>query len=173
MDNIFVKGEYVLYGKTGVCLIDDVKPLEFSDAGSGKLYYILKPVGTKGSTVYIPADNRNLTSKMHRLMTKSEIDNLLLNTKGKEIKWIEPKTLRAYRFNEIISEGDRQKLVMLVRCIYLKKSEKQREKKRLSSADDNILKTAEKLINEEFSHALSCDEEHVGTYIRQKLGIES
>ena len=72
----FKIGEYVLYAKDGVCLVEDIAPLDFSP---DKPYYILKPVNSKGSTVYVPTDSEKLVSKMHRLMNKAEIDDLLLN----------------------------------------------------------------------------------------------
>lgn len=164
----FNKGEHVLYSKTGVCLIDDIRTCEFLN--KDQLYYILKPVSSKGSTVYVPVDSA-LTDDMHPIVTVEEIDTLLTASKDKEIKWIEPKGDRAEYFNSIISESDRQKLILLIRCIYMKKQEKQLEKKHLSATDDAILKTAEKLIDEEFSFAIGCSESKVGEYIRAKLGM--
>lgn len=164
----FKIGEYVLYAKDGVCLVEDIAPLDFSP---DKPYYILKPVNSKGSTVYVPTDSEKLVSKMHRLMNKAEIDDLLLNTRGKVIKWIDSKTERTEYFNEIIAEANRQKLVLLVRCLYLKRSERLSEKKHLCASDESILKTAEKLIREEFAYALSCSEDSVGDYIRAKLNV--
>ena len=164
----FEKGEHVLYAKTGVCLIEDIKTCEFLN--KDQLYYILKPVANKGSTVYVPFDS-NLTQDMHPLVTASEVDEILNDIKGKQIEWIEAKNERTEYFNSIISEGDRQKLVLLIHCIYSKKLEKLDEKKHLSAADEAILKTAEKLIDEEFSFAIGCSENKVGEYIRLKLGI--
>ncbi len=167
MDNFNI-GEHVLYSKDGVCVVEDIAPLDFS---AGKPYYILKPVNSKGSTVYVPTDSEKLVSKMHRLISKEEIDELLLNARGKNIKWIDQKAERNEYFNSIIAEANREQIVLLVRCLYLKKSEKIAQKKRLSTADENILKVAERMINEEFAYALSCPEDKVGDYIRQKLNI--
>lgn len=162
----YKKGEYVLYSKTGVCHIDDIKTCEFLN--KNQLYYILKPVSSKSSTVYVPVES-NLEEDMHPVITPQEIDELLSDIQDKEIKWSDNKNERASYFNSIISEGDRQKLVLLIRCIYLKKLEKQKEKKKLSSTDEAILKRAEKLIDEEFSFAMGCGENKVGEYIRSKI----
>ena len=165
----FNKGQHILYAKTGVCLIEDIKKCDFLK--KDVLYYILKPVASKDSTVYVPVESE-LTKDMHPIITESEIESLLFDAKGKEIEWIEEKQKRIEFFNSIISEGDRQKIVLLIRCLYLKKKEKQLAKKNFCTADENILKTAEKLINEEFSFSMGCHEKNVGTYIRTKLGIE-
>ena len=164
----FTKGEYVLYKTTGVCLIEDIRKCDFMKKDI--LYYILKPVASKGSTIYVPLDSE-LAKDMKPVITETEIEELLSDTKGKEIDWIEEKAKRIEYFNSIISEGDRQKIILLVRCLYLKKREKQLSKKNICVADENILKTAEKLINEEFSFSIGCSEKNVVNYIRFKLGI--
>jgi len=164
----FNKGEHVLYGKTGVCLIEDIKKCDFLKKDI--LYYILKPVASKSSTVYVPFDSE-LTKDMRPIITEEEIESLLCDTKGKEIEWIDDKQTRLEAFNSILSEGDRQKIILLIRCLYLKKQEKQLAKKNICIADENILKTAEKLINEEFSFSIGCSEKNVVNYIRFKLGI--
>lgn len=162
-------GEHVLYGKTGVCLIDDIKKCDFLKKDI--LYYILKPVASKGSTVYVPVDS-DLTKDMRPIITEEEIESLLCDAKGKEIEWIEDRQARLELFNSILSEGDRQKIILLIRCLYLKKQEKLLVKKNICIADENILKTAEKLINEEFSFSIGCSEKSVVNYIRFKLGID-
>lgn len=164
----FNKGEHVLYGKTGVCLIEDIKKCAFLK--KDMLYYILKPVTSKSSTVYVPVDS-DLTKDMRPIITEEEIESLLCDVKGKEIEWIEDKQKRLESFNSILSEGNRQKIILLIRCLYLKKQEKLLLKKNICIADENILKTAEKLINEEFSFSIGCPEKDVGRYIRLKLGV--
>lgn len=164
----FQKGEHVLYAKTGVCLIEDIKTCEFLN--KDQLYYILKPITSKNSTVYVPFDSE-LTKNMSPIITPDEIDSILNASKGKHIEWLDDKRERTEYFNSIISEGDRLKLVLLIHCIYSKKFEKLQEKKHLSATDEAILKTAEKLIDEEFSFAIGCSENKVGEYIRLKLGI--
>ena len=51
---MFEKGEHVVCGSKGVCLVEDVTALEIPGAEKGREYYILKPVYVTGSTVYLP-----------------------------------------------------------------------------------------------------------------------
>lgn len=170
MDNRFSKDDFVVYGKNGVCFIEDIKTMDF--AGEKGEYYVLRPKSNGTSTVYVPLAKEELVAKMRPIMTKDEIDSLLESTRGKEIEWIDAKNLRYESFNSILSGGNSRDLLLLVSCIYLKKKEKIAAGKQLSSTDENILKAAERLVEEEFAFALRCSVDRVVKYIKDKLEIE-
>ena len=73
---MFAMGDNVLYGADGVCTITEHGMRDFF--GSTREYYILKPNADPSGTVYVPADNPALVEKMRRLMTKEEIDGILV-----------------------------------------------------------------------------------------------
>lgn len=172
MTNLFKKGEHVMYASTGICVVEDITSQVFSQSDSERMYYILKPVSKKGSTVYVPLDSENLVSKIRRIITKDEIDFLLDDSCGKRIEWPDSKPERHGYFNEILSGGNREEIVLLVRCMYKKKREKEDAKKHLTSGDETILKTAVRLINEEFSYALGCSEDDVEEYIKERISAQ-
>ncbi|MCI5536797.1 MAG: CarD family transcriptional regulator, partial [Clostridiales bacterium] len=64
-----------------------------------------------------------------------------------------------------------QELLLMIRCIYMRKLELDQVGKKLPAADTNTLKSAEKLVEEEFSHVLGIEREDVGTYIRSVIGV--
>lgn len=167
MDIMFKKGDVVVYGKNGICSVDDVKEMDF--AGEKGMYYVLKPKSSHGSTVYVPLSKENLVSKLRSVMTKNEIDMLIESTRNDEIKWSDSKNERHEKFNEIVLGGNSRELLLLVSCLYLKKQERESMGKHLSSTDEGILKVAERLIEEEFSMALECTPGEVSQYISNKL----
>ncbi len=167
MDIKFCKNEKVVYGNNGICLIEDIKIMKFG-AESGA-YYVLKPESNKSGTLYVPVDKENLVSKMRHVLTKDEIDKILINDCKDSMKWPENKAERNELFSKIISGCDTAELLMMIKCLYLKKQEKSAQGKVLSSSDDTMLKTAERLINEEFSYSLGCFAEDVGEYIKKKV----
>ena len=67
---MFQKGECIVYGQHGICLVEDITHLNMSEADEKKLYYVLVPVGTRGSRIYYPADRENRNARY--LMTKEE-----------------------------------------------------------------------------------------------------
>lgn len=165
-------GEYVVYGTNGVCMVEDIKMMRFALDTEKNPYCILKPAGNESSTIYVPLNNEKLMSKVRPVMTKEEIDSLLLGMRDKEIVWDGDRRNRTERFHDILLNGVTQKLLLMIRCIYMKKQELMSVGKSLSTTDDNTLKSAEKLVEEEFSHALDIPRDDVSGYIRSLLEIE-
>ena len=63
-------------------------------------------------------------------------------------------------------------MLLMIRCICNKKEELTENGKKLSESDNATLKTAEKLVEEEFSRVLEIKNEDVETYIKRMLNME-
>lgn len=172
MDNRqYKKGDYVVYGNNGICLVEDIAPMAFSGSKE-ETYYILRPQSINSSTLFVPIENQKLVSKMRDVMNKEQIDNLLSSRKGKEIEWIDDKNERNNYFRGIMASGDRGELLLMISCIYLKKQELILAGKKLNIADERVLKDSQKLVEEEFSYSLNLQGEDLGEYIKKSLGIK-
>ena len=171
MDDIrYEKGEYVVYGNNGICLVEDITSMKFGK-NKEEQYYVLRPQSINSSTVFVPMSNEKLLSKMRYIMSKAQIDSLLDMQKGKEIEWISDKNERSNSFKDILASGDRGRLLLMISCIYLKKQELSLAGKKLNISDERVLKEAQKLVEEEFSYSLNLSGEDLGVYIRKHLGI--
>ncbi len=168
----YKKGDYIRYSSSGVCLIEDIKKLDYTRSKNEQDFYVLKPVGASSSTIYVPVANENLTSKMRYILKKDEIDKLIQSVKKDEILWIEDRKARTENFKDILKRCDPQELLKLVSCIYLKKNEFADSGKKLTATDDSVLTQAEAMIENEFSFVLNLSGAQVGEYIREKLDIE-
>ena len=169
--NEFEKGSCVVYGTNGICVIEDITEMSFERGREKSRYFVLVPENSRGSKVYVPADNENLMSKIRPLMTKEEIDELLTGMRDREFAWEKDRRFRTVNFHEIMVNGVTQELLLMIRCIYMRKLELDQVGKKLPAADTNTLKSAEKLVEEEFSHVLGIEREDVGTYIRSVIGV--
>ena len=76
---MFSVGDYVVCGNKGVCRVDQISPLDISGASSED-YYILKPVYSPGSTVYISMESA--VEKLRAVLTKKEADKLIKQMPG-------------------------------------------------------------------------------------------
>ena len=96
----------MFYGGSGVCRIDGVISREFGD--EMRDYYVLTPVHSQSSTVYLPVDNNNLVSRMREVLSKEEIYQLIhMLPAGKDL-WIENENLRkTAEENRVSAETDR------------------------------------------------------------------
>lgn len=171
-DILFDKGDLVSYGTNGICCIKDIQFMSFSRDLEKSKYYILKPEANGESTIFVPAENEKLMSKMRRLMTKEEIDEMISSTRDKSIEWESDRRFRNENFHEILTGGVKPEMLLMIRCICNKKEELTENGKKLSESDNTTLKTAEKLVEEEFSKVLEIRNEDVETYIKKMLAIE-
>lgn len=169
--SMIAKGQYVVYGTNGICLVEDIRMMKFALDTEKNPYCILKPASSDSSTIYVPLNNEKLMGKLRPVMTKEDIDSLLLGMRDKEITWDGDRRNRTERFHDILAGGVTQTLLLMIRCIYMKKRELISLGKNLSATDEGTLKSAEKLVEEEFSYALHIPKEEVTTYIRDLLGV--
>lgn len=162
--------DMIVYARMGICQIKDIEKKAFSvKSSSESTCYVLKPIYDKTSTVFVPVDNEKLTGMMRNVMTKEEIDGLLENIKGKEDEWIENQHERNIKFREILSNGVRQDMLMMIRCIQAKKKDLDDKGKKLGSSDETTLKEAKREVNQEFAYALDIDQDGVGDYITSRI----
>lgn len=170
-NSVFEKGQYVIYGTNGLCVVEDIKNMSFIKGEEKKLYYILAPVKAKSSTIFVPLNNEKLVLKMRDTMTKEEIDSLLMGMSDKEFEWENDRRARADMFHDIIAKGVTEELLLMIRCIYMKKNELMAKKKFLPTTDSKTLEFAEKMVEEEFAYVLEIQPGEVGDYIRKVLAV--
>lgn len=160
---MFSINEIVSYGSTGICKIEDIRSEKLN--GHNASYYILKPVYSPDSTVYLPIDNEALTSKMRYILTKQDVDSLIKRINKNSIDWIDNDQQRAETFGKIISSGIHNDILLLIKCLYNKKISLQNSNKKFHAADEKMLCAAEKIINEEFAYVLNIEPKDVNNYI--------
>ena len=72
---MFQVGERIIYGSRGVCEIADVTCLKREGIPKDRVYYVLKPLWNKDSTILTPVDNDRII--MRSLITKDEAEKLI------------------------------------------------------------------------------------------------
>ena len=164
MESGFKKGDLVVYGTSGVCVLEDI--CEMNLGGDTHMYYILKPKSNGGSTVFVPCDNDLLKAKLRYVLTKDEIEAILRGVKNHDIDWIVDRRKRGESFKEIIVGGVKGEMLSMIRCLHQRRYELAKQSKKLSTSDEGFLKTAEKLVSEELGFALGIPANDVGEYIR-------
>ena len=95
-DGMFKVGEYVVYGNTGVCKVEDITTMDM--VGTEKEYYVLVPVYNKNGRAFLPVDNTKVV--IRPVLTKDEALKLIdtipqieeippVNDKGREERYKE------------------------------------------------------------------------------------
>lgn len=170
---MFQIGDVVAYGATGVCTIDDICLTSLSRGGTKKQeYYILRPIATPTCLTYVSTANALLVGRMRPILSKDEIHAMLDSIRSNPLQWIDDAKLRAETFGEILAAGLTCDLLRLIGCLYLAKKACNSRGRRFSTADERLLSTAEKVVNDEFSYVLGIKPEQVTAYVADHLKQE-
>ncbi|MBQ0026632.1 MAG: CarD family transcriptional regulator [Lachnospiraceae bacterium] len=162
---MFKINDLVHYGTSGVCVVSEIVERVFKD--EPVTYYVLKPMFSKNATLYVPTSNSDLTSRMRKLITKKQINELLSSLTDDDCIWIDNENERKNRFKEILLSGNSRDMVCLIRTLYLHQEEKKATGKKMHLTDERFFKDAERLVYDEFSVALKIPQDEVIPYIKK------
>ena len=165
----FIKGEKVLYSVNGVCEITDITEKVFGK--TVMRYYVLKPISNGEATLFVPVNNENLVRKMKKLMTQPQLDEVLDDVSSKEVEWNSNEVVRKEEFRNIISFGNINEILILLKSIWLHRRTQNSKGRKLHISDEMYLREAEKIIKEEISTVIGVEQDEVIPYIKNKILI--
>lgn len=161
---MYCKGDYVNYGGHGICRITDVRKMDFGAGSGAQDYYVIEPIVSGGATIYLPAENPKVHSRMRPVLTREEIDAIIRSVRDDQILWEPDRKLRMARFQQILSRRDTRELLLLASCLHKRKTEKG-----LPASELEMLRKVEGMIEQEFAFALNISRGEIGQYIRDRL----
>lgn len=162
-------GDHVRYGGTGICLVERVEKMPFPDELHMRLCCELKPVGNPAMAILVPLDNETLCAKMQPLLSEDEVKSLLETVPAMPSLWIEERKQRATEYRRILSTGDAQTLLQLLRTFEVQQETLRAAKKKLAAADLAVWKEATRIVTEEVAYSLGISREEATTYIQPAL----
>ena len=101
---MFEKGEYVVYGTSGVCEVTDIKNMDLKGIPKDKLFYVLTPYNQKSSTLFTPVDSNKTV--MRKILTKEEALELIDNMPEVEELYFSNEKIREEKYKECIRSCD-------------------------------------------------------------------
>lgn len=160
-------GDRVLYGIHGVCDVID-KELQMVDKKS-VTYLVLTPVGKDGSRYLVPSHNAAAMGKIHRILSPAELMSFLQSEVVHAEHWIQDEAKRKQTYRELITSGDREKLMGMVHSLYLHKNTQASLGRKCHISDENFLKDAEKILTGEISVVMDMDLMEAKKLLKEKL----
>lgn len=166
---MFSIGEKVMYGGTGVCVVEEITSVKFSASQPGKPYYLLRPMYQTG-TIQTPADSGKVP--IRPVMNRSEAEAVIDAMPAVPTEICTEKNLSALRnyYQKQITSFDSMDLIRLAKSIRAKKIEAEKRQKRIGSTDEKYLRRAEELLFGELAVALEISMDDVPAFIEQRLG---
>ena len=160
-------GQRVVYGVHGVCCVTDLE--ERVVDRNRVTYLVLEPIGQGSARFLVPTHNPAAMAKLRKMMTAEQLEAMLRSEAVRRDTWLRDDNARKNLYRELLSSGDRERLMQTVYSIYRQKARNTQTGKRLHLCDDNFLRDAEKLLAGEVSVAMNMDTETAIKYIRKML----
>lgn len=164
---MFNIGDRVLYGSHGACEIGSIESMRFGST-RGK-YYCLRPLGQPDSRFYVPVDNETALAKLSPLKSREELLALLHSDDVRVNNWIDDENQRKQEYRELISGGDRAKLLNMIYCLHRHREALRETGRKFHQCDENFLHDAQKLLNSEFSVVFELNPADVPAFIEEQL----
>lgn len=164
---MFNIGDTITYGASGVYKINDITDIKFGK--DMQKYYILRSVSNDNSTVYVPFDNKSLTSKMRCVLSAEKIHELIRSMPERSGDWVENEAERKEVYREILASGDRGRLISMIKALYLHEKQQKAKNRRLHVLDERFFRDAEKLLYDEFALVLGIKREEVLPFIAKVI----
>lgn len=165
---MFQKGEYVIYGSSGICRIEGIGvPHGTPMSHSGKAYYTMTPMFGSG-TIYAPVDTGVF---MRPILTRGQAEQLIAQIPSIQAADFAGQDVRAMgeRYKGYLGTHRCEDLVRLVKTVYQKGVALQENGKKLTKTEREYGKQAEELLHREVSIALGIPYEDVLGYITQRV----
>ena len=162
-------GELIVYGRSGVCRVENIGYPEIPGIKKDKLYYTLVPLYNKGK-IFIPVDTENF---MRPIISKEKAEELIEMIPSIQEELFYDKNARNIQeyYQNFLDSHDCLDLITLVKILYTKKDIALSNKKNQSQVDLRFMGIAKTLVDEEFSAALEMPIDFVGEYIENKLEL--
>lgn len=164
---MYQAGEKVVYGIHGVCLVADRETRTVDR--KQVTYLVLEPVGQTGARFLVPAHNAAAMAKVRRLLTKEELETLVMSEEVRSDSWIPDENRRKQTYRELISSGDRVRLMGMIRTLYRHREAQKAAGRKCHISDENFLRDAERLVSGEISVVLGYDQAQTKAYLKERL----
>lgn len=162
---MFKIGDYVVYGNSGVCKVEDIGPL--SIGSQDKDYYTLIPVYGRNSKLYTAVDSDKVV--IRPIMTRQESDALIDEMEEIDELSICDEKRREDIYKETMRTCDCKEWVRIIKTLYTRKMDRISRGKKVTSSDERYLQMAEENLFGELAFSLQIPKEKVGEFISEKI----
>lgn len=164
---MFEKGEYIIYGTSGVCRIEDITTMNMASVPRDKLFYVLTPSSQKGGRIFTPVDNTK--TLMRRILSREEAMKLIEEIPEIEELWITNDKMREEQYKACMRSGDCREWIRIIKTLYLRKQERNAQGKKITATDEKYLRMAEDYLYSELEIPLEIPKSNMEAYISKQI----
>lgn len=164
---MFQIGEYIVYGSTGVCVVEKIGSIDVPGMSKDRVYYTLRPCYEKKSTIFTPVDNTKVI--MRYVIGKEEALELIDNIHQMGCLVISDEKHREIEYKECFLKCDCKELIKMMNTIYIRRQERLAQGKKVTAKDDRYYHMAEDNLFGELAIALGIEKNEVKDFIKNRV----
>ena len=164
---MFKPGEYIHYGSSGLCRVEEITKLNVSGADKDRLYYRLSPLEGQGGVIYTPVDNQKV--QMRRVLSTEEAKQLIDSIPDIQELWISEEKQREQNYKQALKSPDCRCWIQIIKTLYLRKQSRMAQGRKITATDEKYLKSAENRLYSELALALGQDKSDMEQYITMRI----
>ena len=161
---MYAVGDLILYGRTGVCRVEEIDEDAPRNAEEARQYYRLRPL-YQNCSIRVPVANGKIFSRP--IVSRGEAESLIRRMPELEAEPYYNRNLNQLRehYRQHLEGGRCEDLVRLTKSLYRKKQEAEASRRKFGSVDERFMKEAEDLLFGELAAALGIERGAVERYI--------
>ena len=161
-------GDLILYGRTGVCKVEEIVEETPKGESIPRQFYSLRPL-YQNCCIRTPVQGGKVFSRP--IISGGEARRLISIMPQVEAKPYHNRNLNQLRehYRECLEAFDCETLIRMTKSIYMKKQEAEAQKRKFGAVDERFMREAEDLLYGEFAAALEIDRDKVEHYIATSL----
>jgi len=165
---MFNVNDYIVYGSNGVCMIEDIcMPPKVDGVDKDKKYYVLKPIYSKGNTIYTPVDNTKVV--IRKIISKEETEQLINSIPSIGTLLGSNDKVRAEQCKNALRSCDYMEWIKVIKTIFIRRQERISLGKKIGQIEERLLHTAEELLYGELAVPLEIPKEQVENYLVKRI----
>ena len=120
--------DVVVYGKNGICRVEEIGTLSMSMVDQKKMYYTLRPIYQREAVLYVPVDNSKTV--MRPVISREEAQQLIDEIPMLQVVWITNERERENQYRTMLKTCDCKELVKIIKTLYQRKKARIQDGKR-------------------------------------------
>ncbi len=163
---MFSVGDYMVYGISGVCRVEDICASPF-DKKDTRTFYMLRPLGaTAGSVIYTPTDNVQVA--MRPLMSVEQAEQLIGLLPSILPLEIPTEKMRRDIYRQTMQSCDPVQYARLIKTVRHRRAEMLAQHKRLSETDSDFERNAKLSLYHELAVVLDKPYAEIEPYLLER-----
>lgn len=164
---MFSVGDYMMYGKSGVCKVTDICRSPF-DEKDERTYYVLRPVFGAPATIYTPVNNDKVAFRP--LMKADDAHKLIKKIPDIETLTVENEKMRRDVYKGAVSALYPEGFVSVIKTVYVRRQTLASARRHITEADSEYESFAKRALYCELSIVLGIPFENVEDFISEEIG---